>query len=233
MVEGPLRLFEVGPEYLPVEADLPHERPVLCALVGGQREGRWPRPVAEGLDFFDAKGAVEAVLGELGIAARYVATAEFGLLEGHTAAVMAGKEQIGVIGQVHPDTAAAFDIDEPVFLIELWVEDVARALPEKLDYAPPSRFPEVRQDLALLVDAATHAGRIVEIANSHRSGGIRVAAAAFDEYRGAGLPEGKKSLAIALRFQASDRTLTDDDVARVRQGLVKRLEKEAGATVRG
>src|SRR5690606_3932062 len=62
-VEGPLRLFEIGFEYIPVEADLPDENTVLCAVAGGTREGRWPgAPVREALDFFDAKGAVEAIL---------------------------------------------------------------------------------------------------------------------------------------------------------------------------
>ncbi len=231
-VEGPLRIFEIGPEFLPVEGDLPHERPVFCALAGGPALNRWGRPGADGLDFFDAKGAAEGILGQLGVRAQYAAATEFGLLDGHTAAIGVGKDRIGVVGQVHPDTAAAFGIDGPVFLVELWVEEVARATPEKPEYAPPSRFPEVRQDLALLVDSATPAGRIAEIANAHRSGGIRIVATIFDEYRGAGLPEGKKSLALALRFQAPGKTLTDEEVLRVRQGLVKRLEKEAGASVR-
>jgi len=231
--DGPLRVYEVGFEYLPVEADLPHERPVLCAVLGGPRESRWERSGAERLDFFDAKGAAEALLANLGIAANYVPHAEFGLLEGHAALIRAGKDPVGIVGQVHPENAAAFDLDEPVFLLELWVEDLVRHLPERPEYAPPSRFPEVRQDLALLVDSDTPAGRVLDIARSHRSGTIRISADLFDEYRGTGIPEGKKSLAVSLRFQASDKTLTDADVARIQQGLVTRLNKELGAVLRG
>ena len=126
-----------------------------------------------------------------------------------------------------------FDIDEPVFLLELWVEDLVKHLPERPAYAAPSKFPEVRQDLAVLVDRAVPAGRVVEIARSHRSGGIRISADLFDEYQGAGVPEGKKSLALRLRFQSGERTLTDADVAKVQQGLVVRLSKELGAELRG
>lgn len=231
--ETGLRLFEIGFEYLPAEADLPHERPVLCAVLGGPRETRWGRPSAENLDFFDAKGAVEAILDHLGLRVEYAPRKEFGLLEGHTAQVCAGTDVLGIIGQVHPGTASAFDIDEPVFLVELWLEDMVRHLPERPEYTAPSKFPEVRQDLALVVDDAIPAGRVLDLVRSHRSGGVTIRADVFDEYRGTGVPEGKKSLALRLRFQAADRTLTDNDVAKIQQGLLVRLGKELGASLRG
>ncbi len=231
--DQPLRLFEIGFEYLPVEADLPHERPVFCAVVGGQRETRWARPSSDRLDFFDAKGSVESILNALGVAVSYKPMSGFALLDGHSAAIRAGKVQVGILAQVHPETAAQFDIDEPVFLVELWIEALVGSLPERPAYLSPSRFPEVRQDIALVVDESLAAGRILEIVQSHRSGTIRLAAGIFDEYRGQGIAKGKKSLAIGLRYQATDRTLTDEDVSRVQTGLLKRLEKELGATLRG
>jgi len=113
------------------------------------------------------------------------------------------------------------------------VEELARVLPERPAYTPPSRFPEVRQDVALLVDVGVPAGRVLEIVRSHRSGGVGLSGEVFDDYRGEGVPAGKKSLAIGLRYQSADRTLTDEDVARVQTGLLKRLEKEIGAALRG
>ena len=231
--EGPLRLFEIGFEYLPTEADLPHERTMLCALVGGTREARWGGSAGERLDFYDAKGAVQAVFDALGVAESYAPVVQFGLLEGHTAEVRASREVVGVVAQVHPATAASFEIDEPVFLVELSIEEIVHVLPERPEYLTPSRFPEVRQDVALLVDATTPASRVLEIVRSHRSAGVRLAADVFDEYRGEGVPTGKKSLALRLRYQAADRTLTDADVAKIQGGLLKRLEKDAGATLRG
>jgi phenylalanyl-tRNA synthetase beta chain len=231
--EGALRLFEIGFEYLPTEADLPHERPVFCAILGGARETRWRRPGAEALDFFDAKGAAEGIAAALGIPLVFQGEVHYGLLAGHTAAIRAAKELVGVVAQVHPETAAAFDIEEPVFLLELWLEDLVRFLPERPAYTPPSRFPEVRHDLALLVDESAQAGRLLELVRSHRSAGVTIAADLFDEYRGQGVPAGQKSLAVAIRYQAVDRTLTDADVARIEGGLLKRLEKELGASLRG
>ncbi|MGI8926040.1 MAG: phenylalanine--tRNA ligase subunit beta [Tepidiformaceae bacterium] len=231
-VEGALRLFEIGFEYLPVEAELPRERPVLCALIGGPRETRWGRPGSERLDFYDAKGALEAVLQSLAVPVRFAASSHFGLLHGHTADVLAGKEPIGVLAQVDPPTAAAFDIGEPVFLLELWLDDVLPTVPERPGYETPSRFPEVRQDLALLLDATVSAGSVLELVRAHRSGGVTIVPSVFDDYRGEGVPPGKKSLALHLRYQAAGRTLTDEDVARVQAGLVRRLEKGLGASLR-
>ena len=231
--ETALRLFEVGVEYLPVEGDLPHERPVLCAALGGHRGGRWSRPGPERLDFFDAKGAVEALLGALGAEAAFAPEEAHGLLPGHTAAVSVGGEAVGVVAQAHPDTAAAFGIDEPVFLFELWIEPLARALPERPAYAPPGRYPEVRRDLALIVPEATPASALLDLVRSHRSRGASASAEVFDEYRGAGVPAGLKSLALAVRFRADDRTLAERDAARLEEGLLRRLERELGACLRG
>ena len=231
--EGPLRLFEIGFEYLPVEGDLPIERPVLCAVLGGPREGRWRVGGGEALDFFDAKGAVEAMLGALGVRGTFVPAEEHGLLPGHTAKFGVGSEMAGIVGQVHPETAAAFDIDEAVYLFEVWVEDLVRHLPERPPYQALSRYPAVRLDLAVVVDAAVPAGAVLELVRSHRSQGVQVRAELFDEYRGPGVPEGKKSLALRLWLRADDRTLTDDEALKVRQGLLARLGREFGATLRG
>lgn len=231
-VTGALRLFEIGFEYLPTEADLPHERPVFCGVVGGHREARWPQQAGEMLDFFDAKGSLEAMLDAVGITAEVRPASHYGLLEGHTAEVVCGKDVVGVLAQVHPETAAAFDIDTPVFLLELWIEDLARHAGEGRDYVPIERYPAVRVDLSLLVDLQAPAGDVVRLVGSHRAKAVRIEADLFDDYRGAGIPEGKKALAISVRYCPADRTLTDADVARIQEGLLKRLEKELGATLR-
>ena len=231
--EGPLRLFEIGFEYLPTEADLPHERAILCAVLGGVRTDRWGRPGAERIDFYDARGVVEALLESIGVPATYAASESKGLLSGHTAGIAVAGGPAGVVARVHPAAAAAFDVEEPVFLVELDLEALVPCLPERPDYAPPSRYPEVRQDIAILVAADVPAARVLDLIRSHRAKGLSLSAAIFDDYRGQGIPDGQKSLAISLRYQASDRTLSDDEVGRVQDALLKRLERELGATLRG
>jgi phenylalanyl-tRNA synthetase beta chain len=230
--DGALRLFEIGFEYLPTEADLPHERPVLCAVVGGHRESRWLHSEGEPLDFFDAKGLLESILDAAGIAIDVRPAAHYGLLEGHTAEVLSGKDVVGLLAQVHPETAASFDIDDPVFVFELWIEDLARHVHEGRDYQPVERFPVVRVDLSLLVSIDTPAGDVLRLVRSHRAKNVRVEADLFDDYRGAGVPEGQKALAVSIRYCPSDRTLADDDVSRIQDGLLKRLDRELGARLR-
>jgi phenylalanyl-tRNA synthetase beta chain len=230
--DGALRLFEIGVEFLPAEADLPHERPVLCALLGGERLDRWGRPSGEVLDFYDAKGACESLFEAIRVEPSFRGADEHGLLPGHTALISCGADDVGVVARVHPSMAAAFRIDEPVYLVELWLEELTGFLPERPDYTPPSRFPEVRQDIAVVVDESLPAGRLLATIRSHRARGISIRADLFDEYRGPAVGDGKKSLAVRLRFQASDRTLTDGDVASVQQGLVARLGRDFGATLR-
>ncbi len=134
---------------------------------------------------------------------------------------------------MHPDTAAQFDIDGDVFLVASGIEALAKVRPEMPDYAPPSRYPEVRNDLALVVDAGVPAGRLVDLVRAHKAKGVVISADVFDEYAGAGVEEGMKALALSVRYRAADRTLTDKDVERIQQGLLKRLQGETGAKLRG
>jgi phenylalanyl-tRNA synthetase beta chain len=231
--DGLLQLFEIGFEYLPVEAELPVERTVFCALAGGHWPNRSGLAGPERLDFFDAKSIAAQILDGLGIGAEYAPSEQHGLLAGHTARVTADGHDLGIVGQVHPTLADEFDVEEPVFLVEFSIADLAAAAPARPNYSPPGRFPDVRQDLALLVDAATPAGHVLGLVHSHRTGDVSIEARVFDDYRGEGIPPGLKSLALALSFRAAGRTLTDADVARVQQGLLKRLERELGARVRG
>ncbi|HCV00918.1 MAG TPA: phenylalanine--tRNA ligase subunit beta, partial [Dehalococcoidia bacterium] len=227
-----MRLFEVGFEYIPAQSTLPQERPVLCAVLGGQRLERWKRAGTESLDFFDAKGAIETLLEDLGVEGIFTAEEQFGLLAGHTAAISVGDESVGVVAQVYPDVAATFDIEEPVFLFELWLEPLTRVIPDRPDYGPPSRYPEARRDLALLVPADMPAAPLLDVIRTHRVRGVRITVDVFDEYRGEGVPPGQKSLALAVRFRAEDRTLGEKEVSRIEQGLLRRLEKDLGATLR-
>jgi len=230
--EAALQLFEIGFEYLPTEADLPHERPVFCAIVGGTPPQRWDQAQPRPLDFFDAKGVAEALLAALDVTPVFSPTSSYALLDGHTAVVTAAGEPIGIVAQVHPVTAAAFDIEEPVFLLEFWLEPLLSALPQRPDYTPPSRFQDVRRDIALLVPDSVPAGAVLQLVRSHRSADIRLSADVFDEYRGAGVPAGARSLALRVHYQSSDRTLTDADAARVESSLLKRLERELNVGLR-
>ena len=226
-----IRIFELGRVYLPRHNDLPQERQSLIALFSG------PREVASWLTdqgFHDAKGVLEALLEELGVAATFQPLPDDSTLHpGRTAAVRTQEgHTVGTIGEVHPQVLDAFDLaDSAVGLFELDLEALLQALPgSPRRYHAIPRFPGALRDLAIVVDAATAAGRVLELVQRHR---LVAKAILFDVYQGEGIPEGKKSLAISVLFQAPDRTLTSEEIAKALEQILRSLEREVGAALRG
>ena len=109
------------------------------------------------------------------------------------------------------------------------MEALLASLPGRVRHKPLSRFPAVIQDLALVVDAAVSEARVADLI---RSSSLVTDARLFDVYEGAPLPQGKRSLAFQVQFQAPDRTLTETEVADARRRLVRRLEHDIGAELR-
>ena len=234
---GTVALFEIARVYLPRHEDgepLPEEREMLVAAVSGRELDRWGRPTGRPLDFFDAKGALESALAVLDVTLRYVADEEFAMLPGRVARLYAagdaGGEPVGVIAEVHPDTLAQFDIEQPVAMFELDLPRLLSHVPARRRTTAVPRYPAVEQDLAVVVDDGVAAGAMQSvIEGSPLVAEVRV----FDVYRGEQLPTGKKSVAFAIRYQAPDRTLTTDDANREQGRILRRLEREFGAEQRG
>jgi phenylalanyl-tRNA synthetase beta chain len=228
--KGTVALFESARIYLSQEGDLPEERERIVGIVAGRRLGRWGDTTSEWVDFFDAKGILEEVLDRVGARVEFRADQDFGLLRGRTASIVAAGEGAGMIGEVHPHLASRFDIEGPAFIFDLDVERLLPAISLDAQHRPLSRFPAVIQDIAVIVDGDVPAEKVHQII----AGSSMVAGATlFDVYEGPPLPHGKRSLAFAVRFQAPDRTLADDDVADARRRIVRRLEREVGAELRG
>jgi phenylalanyl-tRNA synthetase beta chain len=227
---GGVAVFETARAFLSQPDDLPEERELLVGGVGGVHTGRWGEPLTDALDFFDAKGALEEVFERCAAAVDFRPGEEYGLLRGRTALLYAGDAQIGVVGQVHPQVASRFDIEGDVFLFEIDIAGLLPAVRGDVRHQPLSRFPEVIQDIALLVDTSVEAARVGSLIESVA---LITRARLFDVYEGAPLPAGKRSLAYAVHFQSSEKTLTDAEVADARRRLVRRLEVELGAELRG
>jgi phenylalanyl-tRNA synthetase beta chain len=240
--KGEMAIFEAArtyqrPERTEIQAGrpfgehaLPDEREHIAGALTGRRLDRWGRPGAESVDFFDAKAYVEALLKGLNIEAEYVGVDEYAFAPGRTAELRIGGQRAGVLGQVHPDVAMAFDIGQQVYIFDLTLDALLQHAGRQRKMAPVPRFPAVEQDLALIVDEAVPAGRlraIIEATPLVREARI------FDVYHGEQVPAGKKSVAFAVAYQAPDHTLTDDEVARTQRKLVEHLRRECNAEVRG
>jgi phenylalanyl-tRNA synthetase beta chain len=142
---------------------------------------------------------------------------------------MAG-EGVGVIGQVHPRLAAAFEVESDAYLFEVALDKLLPFVGGHHRYEPVSRFPPVVQDIALTVDEGVPAARIQSIIE--RAPLVRQVRL-FDVYTGEQVGAGKKSLAFSITYQSPDHTLTDEEVARAQRGIVERLKHELGALQRG
>ena len=227
--DGEIALFEASRVYLPREDELPIEQEHVVGVVAGRHEDRWGRVSDEPVDFFDAKGYVEAALRAAGVVGAFSAAEEHGLLPGRTAAVQVGNETVGVVGQVHPDVAASFGLDQDVYLFELVVDHLLPAVEEGVDYESLLRFPPVVQDIALLVDLTQTVEEVGTLIKQHE---LVRRVQLFDVYEGEGVPADKKSLAFSVTYQSDEKTLTDKEVAKAQAGILKRLQKDLGAELR-
>ncbi len=149
---------------------------------------------------------------------------------GRCAAVMLDGRQLGYIGELHPTVAAAAGIDGRVVAFEIDVEPVVAA--SRIPRAQPlPRFPSVQRDLAVIVDETVAAG-VLHAAIKELAGDLLEHVGAFDQYRGAQVPEGHKSIAFTLTFRSPERTLTDAEVDKVMAETKLGLEKRHRARFR-
>jgi phenylalanyl-tRNA synthetase beta chain len=217
----------------PARDGLPDERRhVGIAMVGPRLERDWSG-IQSKLDFFDVKGVVDALCATFRAPVTYAPARHPSLHPGRTAEVCAAGERLGMLGQLHPTVAERFDLDgSSVFVAELDFERLLQARELMLTIKTPSRFPPADRDIAIVVDEATPR-MDVEAVIRETAGALLESVQLFDVYRGESIPAHRKSLAFALRYRASDRTLEDDEVSAVHARVEEALRARFGAEVRG
>lgn len=230
-------IFEIARVYLPPLDPLPSERLRLAIAMTGPADAAAWNVNARSVDFFDLKGAIEELLGAFGVSASYEAAVTPWLHPGRGAAVRLqdaaqAEVELGPFGQLHPDAAERFDLrGREVFVAEIDFERLVRVSAGQPHIAPIPRFPALDRDLALILDRSTsHADVHRELVSA--GGSLLEHVSLFDEYRGQQVPEGKRSLAYALRFRAADRTLTDADADAAMARVIEAVTGRFGAHVR-
>ena len=228
-----VRLFEIGRRYL---AD--GERPTLGLVMAGERTTRgWASGKAQAFDAFDAKAEALALLAEAGAPVdnlQVMDEAGEQFHPGQSATLRLGpKTVLARFGMLHPATARAFDLDGPVAMAELFLD----AIPAKKStsfarpaYAPPA-LQAITRDFAFLVPAALAAGDLVRAVRSSDKTNI-VGARLFDDFRGAGVPEGQKSLAVEVTLQPTEKSFDDAALKAIAERVVAAAAK-LGASLRG
>ncbi len=229
-----LALFELRPVFMPVkDEELPYEPTYLCGAMCGRREPFGWNQGGDSYDFYDLKGVVESLLETALIEnVQWQADAEEPYLHpGKSCAVYAGEKKLGVLGEVHPSVLDAYGVNDPVFVFELCVEAMIESAGDTIKFEQISRYPDVYRDSAFLLDDTVTAEQIM--ATIEKSQGKLVERVTlFDVYRGKGVPEGQKSVAIRVQYRSSERTLTDDEINKAHGRIVKVMEKQLGAQLR-
>ena len=231
---GALRLFEMGPVFLPVDGQaLPSEPHHVAGLLSGPvRPASWREPGPYQADLFAVKGIVEALLDALGAADHLIERSSRSFLHpGRQAAVTLAGRSIGWLGELHPMVAAEWELRDTVAGFELDLDAVP--VPAAVVYQDVTTFPEVREDLAVVVSSQVSSQQVRQVV-LEAGAPLLHSAEVFDVYRDPErLGEGNVSLALRLRYRAADRTLTDEEVAGLRAAIVQALERRLEGSVRG
>jgi phenylalanyl-tRNA synthetase beta chain len=237
-------LFEIGPVYWPKAGELLPDEPqrLVIVLTGVRTLPSWQVHDSGNLDFYDLKGIIASLLDGLHLTevsylpldSGTTVPQEAAFHPGKAARVLLSGEPVGVLGELHPLVQARYDLPAgaaPILLAEFDVAAILKRVGVRYPIRPVPVYPPVLEDLALLVDETIPAERVAE--TIRQAGGERVIdVRLFDVYRGEQIGAGMKSLAYSLTYQAPDRTLTDAEVAQIRQRIIRQLEDGLGVKLR-
>ncbi len=231
--EERVAFFELDVCSVMKEEGLPIERRLLAVALAGLRSSMSWSSGRESFDVFDVKGVIETLLERLGVRRWSITPHAHPLLHpGRAARIEAGGSELGFAGELHPTIAERWDLPpRRAYVAELDFDALAACASPERTFVDYPRQPVAKRDLAVVVDAARSAESVIE--EIRRSGkGLLAGVRLFDVYQGDPLPAGKKSLAVALDFQAADRTLKDDELEKAMGRIRRTLEHRLGAEFR-
>ena len=222
-----VRLFEIGRCFEGTEPDVKVQPERIAGLAYGTRTPEQWGSTEVPADFFDVKGDVQALAGTLPL--QFAAATHPACHPGRCAAVKAGGRHLGVVGELHPRLQQAYELPLAPVVFELLASPLLEAVAPR--FTGLSRMPVVRRDYAFTVAEETPAGAILEAVRGGVPGFVREVEV-FDQYRGKGVDAGKKSLALRIVMQDTDRTLTDSEVEAVMASVREQINEKFQAKPR-
>lgn len=213
--------FECGNTFRPQEG-LPVETKKLSIGMYGKE-----------VDFFSVKGAVETILNNVGFDGYEVEpeTKNLTFHPGRCAKLVYNNICIGTFGELHPDVLENYDLNQRVYVAEIDIDLVFENLNNSKVYNPLPKYPATTRDIALLVKDEVFVKQIEDIIKANGSD-ILESYQLFDVYKGAQIEEGHKSIAYSITYRSKDKTLTDEDVAKVHDKIVSELSEKLNANLR-
>ncbi|MGR8979745.1 MAG: phenylalanine--tRNA ligase subunit beta [Gammaproteobacteria bacterium] len=224
-----VRLFETGLRFLSLNGETRQQKMLAGLALGSAYAEQWGEPSRK-IDFFDIKADAEALFSLTGCEAKFAAAKDSALHPGQSAEILsASGERIGIIGMLHPNLEKQLGFDTPVFLFEL---DQELLLGKQIPlFKPLSKYPSVRRDMALIVKEDVTAGQIIAGIKDCREPALQDVAV-FDIYRGKGVDEGHKSVAISMIMQDFSQTLTDLEIDAIFSRVLEALKNNINAKLR-
>ena len=229
-----LKLYELGKVFSASndENGLPNERELFAVAVTGNETLQNKAAAIRELDFYDAKGAVEAAVESIGISELEFKTANIKhLRRGQSAKISLGGKPVGTIGRISDEIAENYKFKQPVFVAELDLQTILAAQKQEILYRPLPEFPASVRDVSLLVKRNVSYAEI-EKAIQAENYELLKKIEFVDVYEGKGVADDARSLTIRLEYRSGERTLIDEQVETVHRRIIENLEQKTGAKLR-
>jgi len=225
-----VKIFEMGLKFVPTEEGLV-QTPVIAGAISGRNKSENWEAKNDKVDFYDLKADLEAIFTQTSNQSQFsfVAAQREGLHPGQTAEILRNGQSCGFIGKCHPETQQSFDIGEPVYLFEVTLKSVSqRKIPK---FSALSKYPKIRRDIAILVKEDVTSTQIVDLIGQTAKNWLN-SIVIFDIYRGKGIEDGYKSVAIGFTLQRSDRTFKESEIAKTMDRVISAMQQKLGAVLR-
>ncbi|MGD9486895.1 MAG: phenylalanine--tRNA ligase subunit beta [Calditrichaceae bacterium] len=229
-----IRLFEIGRVFRNYKKDrLPDQPKIIAGVISGKRFPQTWNSSTEMVDFYDAKGIAESFLAKIFLDNFHIILYDkYAYLLGQETIAFSYKNQIfGYCGRVDDKIIKSFGINNPVYAFEFDVDLIVGKLTTSKKYVPVPKFPYIEVDMALVMNEEISSADVISFVNEIGRPLLNHVDI-FDVYRGNNLPESQKSLAIRMRFQSSERTLSDKEVDKIFRKIISESERKFNARLR-
>ena len=224
-----IRLFETGLRFLNVDGQIRQQKMLSGLILGSLYPEQWGEKLRK-VDFFDLKADVQALFSLTSYNVQYIPDKHSALHPGQTAQILSQTgEKIGILGMLHPSLEKQLGFETQVFLFELNQDLLLNKTVSR--FKPLSKYPSVTRDLALIVKEDVSADDIIASIKSSNEATVQDIAL-FDLYRGKGIAEDDKSVAVSITLQNFSQTLTDTEIDAIFNNILQTLAKTIGAKLR-
>jgi len=228
-----LRIFEWGKVYIKGEDELPDEKLVLAALMTGMENPKNWCQAAREMDFFDIKGVAENILEAMGIH-----NSEFQKIDlkpaydnNEYARIFSSGSVTGIIGKTSKKVLEGYEINQNAYVLELDIDALSPLSKWEKTFKPLNKFPAVKRDISIIIDQSVESAYIINL-TKQKGRNLVESVGIFDVYQGKGIDSREKALAIRISYRSDKRTLTDKEVNRVHDEIIKEMRRKTGGRLR-